>query len=154
MTGFISTTTTETQLTITNNTFFPDLKLADFRAQYRVDDTVTDERITQQLSTAMMGVNYELWFWQNKQVSEGYNSLEDVPGENYGNITDKQHYYYTAVFAKAKALIIEKYRDFDSTGHGNDKADNMGSLIDDYKTESREAIRRLLAISRSTVELI
>jgi hypothetical protein len=152
MTSFIANTHSEEEPEqISNNGFFPDVNLASFRSVMRVDQTVSTERITQTLYNAMISVNQELQEWQ---IDTQVGTLSDVPSESYGDKTKLQRLYQTALFNHAKALLVEHYRDFDSTKSGHERADEMDHRIDDYLRISRTAIRKILGISRVTVELI
>lgn len=152
MSGFIATNNSaEEPEQVINNGFFPDINVSQFRTVMRVDQTVTSERTVQAIQDAMITINNELQAWQNNSQSE---SLSDIPSENYGDKTKLEHLYQAALFNRAKGLLIESYRDYDSTKSGHDRADEMETRIDDYLRRSREAIRNILGISRMTVELI
>ena len=136
---------------VINNGFFPDVDLGLFRNVMRVDQTIPSERTVQALQDAMIAIKKELHTWQlNSQVQ----SLADIPSESYGDKTRLEHLYQTALFNRAKGLLVESYRDYDSTKLGHDRADAMETRIDDYMRQSREAIRNMLGVPRMTVELI
>ncbi len=139
---------------ISNETYFPDLDLTMFRDLMRADQTVSDAQAVQILTTAMIEVNRELKEWVAAQILAGYGSFTDIPATSFGVVTDMQHHYQAAIFNRAKALLVESYRDFDSTKSGHDKADEMDSRVDDYLRLSREAIRAIIGEPRLTVELI
>lgn len=152
MSGFIATNnSTKEPKQVTNNGFFPNVDLALFRTVMRVDQTVTPERTVQALLDAMIAVNKELHVWQ---INSQAKSLSKVPSIRYGDKTKLEHLYQTALFNRAKGLLVENYRDFDSTKSGHDRADEMQTRIDDYLRQSREAIRNMLGIPRMTVALI
>ena len=62
--------------------------------------------------------------------------------------------YQRAVYATAKAELIERYRDFDSTDAGQRRAETMELSVDDYRRQARYAIRDILGRPRATVELL
>jgi hypothetical protein len=62
--------------------------------------------------------------------------------------------YQRAVYATAKAELIERYRDFDSTDAGQRRAEAMELSVDDYRRQARYAIRDILGRPRATVELL
>ena len=152
MSGFIATNSPATAAEqVINNGFFPDVDPALFRTVMRVDQTVTPARAVRALQDAMIAVNKELHTWQ---LDAKVPSLSDIPSESYGDKSRLEHLYRTALFARAKALLVESYRDYDSTKSGHDRADAMETRVDDYLRQSREAIRNLLGVPRMTVELI
>ena len=137
-----------------NLAFYPAISLIDFRADYRVDDTATDQRTVVSLNRAMIRVNDELKAWRVTQEDLGYATLDDIPSDNYGGVSALEWHYLSAIYNNAKADLIESYRDFDSTRSGHDKADEMVQRIDDQRRRGREELRLLLNITRITVELI
>ena len=152
MSGFIATSSSSSEAQhISNNGFFPDIDIAEFRSVMRVDTTISEERVKQALMDAIINVNKELADWQNKAEVE---TLAAYQSETYGDNTKHQHLYQSAVFNRAKALLTETYRDFDSTKYGHKKADSLEPGIDDYFRKSKEAIRSFLGTPRLSVELI
>ena len=140
--------------TVGNIDFFPAIAVADFRRDTRVQDTVTDYRVMLAIRSAMIKTNKELATWQATQVTAGHATLAAVPADKYDDISRLVHLYTNAIYAKAKAIIIAKYRDTDSTRAGDDRADEIENTEDDYHGEHREAVRAILGVSRATVELL
>lgn len=64
------------------------------------------------------------------------------------------HRYGRAIGCSAKAVLLERYRDYDTTAAGNKKSDQLDSPVDDLRRDARWAISGILGISRNTVELI
>lgn len=139
---------------ITNNGFFPTITTADFSQKTRLDGTVTLERIVQSLIVAISEVNQELTAWQVRQQVAGYATLADVPAPQLDGESQKLALYRQAVYALAKAELIERYRDFDSTKSGHRHADEMEPGIDTYRRSARWAIADIQAKPRMVVELI
>ncbi|MCF6221649.1 MAG: head completion/stabilization protein, partial [Robiginitomaculum sp.] len=83
-----------------------------------------------------------------------YAGIEDIPAEQVSGTSRYVHQYMAAVFNEAKADLVERYRDFDSTNDGHDEADTLEETIDDYRRKSRENIRALLGRPRATIELL
>ncbi|MBK1725709.1 head completion/stabilization protein [Halorhodospira neutriphila] len=134
--------------------WWPDVSVSAWRAATRTHDTVTDERIVEALRTAMGSVQLELDGWQSERQAEGASSLEDVPARDLGGVSALVHWYRSAVYAEAKALVLEWYRDNETTSDGHDRADQYVAVVDSYRREARHAIRRILGRSLTTVELI
>ncbi len=139
---------------ITSSPFWPDVEPADIRAAHRIDGTITTERLRDALIEAIASVNEELSAWREARQLEGRATLAAVPADLIDNISVNVHRYQRAVGCTAKALLIERYRDIDTTAAGNKKADQLDNPIDDLRRDARWAISAILGISRTTVELI
>lgn len=139
---------------ITNNAFFPDIELAALQDAMRLDGTVTEPRLRAAAIEAVISVNGELQGLRLEQQALGRATLADVPAEVVAGESVQIHRYRRAVYCLAKANLIERYRDFDSTHDGHKRADELESPIDDLRRDARWAIRDILGRSRSTVELI
>lgn len=151
------------QVVLPNMEFFPDIHLRDFQERYRVNNGQGESRQIQMLQQAMQRINRELLDddameeggnWVCQQVRKGFFTLESVPSVQYGDCTEKLMQYRTAIYAHAKARLIERYRDTQTTRPGHDRADDMELTVDDYDQESREALRQLLGKPRCTIDLI
>lgn len=154
MSGFIATGTTESDAVITNNGFFPDLSVEEFRQQMRITNTVPDDRVMVSMRNAMIETNRELTVWEAAQKNAGIETLEEVPCTHYGELTEKEHFYYFAVFNRTASELQENYRGYDSTLSGHQRSDQMEPTIDHYQREYRESLRQLKDQPRTTVELL
>lgn len=126
--------------------FYPDCRLAEFREKMRVDDTASDARVKEQILTALHFINAELRAGLFRE--QWHPSAANLPEPDV-------FWYQAAVYHRAKAYIIEQYRDIDtSKTRGDARADDMENRIDVYLQRSREALRRLLHRSRATIKLI
>jgi len=139
---------------IVNDGFFPNISPAIARASMRVDGTATPERLRRELIEAMLNVNTQLANWKASQVELGFANLAAVPGTTVDQVKINVHRYLRAVFCYATATINERYRNFDSTNVGNKKADDTEPTIDDLRRDAFWAIKDILGIPRSTIELI
>ncbi|EMH9024555.1 TPA: head completion/stabilization protein [Proteus mirabilis] len=137
--------------TIKNNGFFPDIQTRDFQLQTRVDGAVTPERLKSTLLNAMIEVNRELYQWRIGQAAK---TLKDVPAEQINGESELMILYQRAVFCFAKASLIERYRDIDTTAQGNKKADTMTPVIDEVWRDGKWALQRIKGETHNTVELI
>ncbi|MBS9781220.1 MAG: head completion/stabilization protein [Gammaproteobacteria bacterium] len=123
--------------------FYPAIILSDFRQVMRVDDSVTDSRAVQQIKTAVYMITADIVQWRESARL------------NKRTLTiDQAELYKMAVYNKAKALIIENYRDIDTTKSGHNRADGMETRIDTYLARSRECQRLLTDKPRTTITLI
>jgi hypothetical protein len=139
---------------ITNDGWFPDIDPAAFRATLRVRQDVTAERLREAILGAMITVGNDLALWSVALQLGGYAKLADVPSLKLGGESRLVILYRRAVACFAKADLVERYRDVDTTAAGDRKADALEPTIDELRRDGRYAIRDILGRTRTNVELI
>lgn len=139
---------------ISSGGFWPAITPGDIRDEQRIDGTVSSTRLRSALIEAIARANGELASWRAAKQDEGHATLSDVPGEFVDDVSILVHRYRRAVGCCAKALLLERLRDFDSTGRGDKKADLEEDPIDDHWRDYRHAISDITGAGRCTVELI
>ncbi|WP_272571279.1 MULTISPECIES: head completion/stabilization protein [unclassified Providencia] len=144
--------------TITSGDFWPAINTRAFRESMRVDGTVTQSRLIEALKNAIIETNRELSRFQQQEIHLGYTTLGAVPASKitHGEIdvSELVILYRRAVFSAAKANLIERYRDIDTTPNGSKKADALESNIDDLQRDAIWAIQRIKGTTHNIVELI
>jgi len=145
---------TGTPEVIPNNSFWPDMDLARFRSAMRVDGTVTADRLKQVVLTAMAEVNAELYPWRERQELAGYNSLSDVPAEKLAGESVRVHHYQNAVWCWTRAVLNERYQDYDATASGVKRGEALDDAAGDLWRDARWAISRVQNMPHVVVELI
>lgn len=143
-----------TEQPITSNPFWPEIDPAAARDSMRLDGTITAARLRTALVEAIAKTNQELATWRTGKQAEGRATLADVPAEQVDGESEHVARYRRAVYCTAAANLIERYRDYDSTGEGHKRADALTDPIDDLRRDARWAIRDILGAGRSTIELI
>lgn len=152
MSSFVpSSNPNATDTVVSNDGFFPDIALDTVRKRTGLSDVFTNERILAVTLDAMLEVNAVLAVWAADQEAS---SLEDVPAKAYGELSEKTHWYLTAVCNRVRAVMVDTTRDYDSTKSGHDRADALEMTADRLLQISNEAISRLMGRKRTTVELI
>ncbi len=139
---------------ITAGGFWPDISLDDCRDVMKLDGTVTNPRLEHALINAALQVNRELAVWRETQQSKGHQALADVPAEQINNKSEYVHLYQRAVYCFAKANLIERYNDYDTTAKGTKDSDELNETTDSLRRDGRFAVRDILQTSHVTVELI
>lgn len=140
---------------IIENTFFwPEINLADFRESMRLDGTVTAPRLRQVVLTAMAEINAELYGFRERQQRLGYVLLADVPAEKLAGQSQRLHHYRNAVMCWARAVLNERYQDFDATASGVKRGEALEDATGDLWRDARWAISRVQDVPHSIVELI
>lgn len=154
-TGFIATApTAPDEGEITSNPFWPAISLPDLRETVRLDGTVTTARLTHAVVDAITSVNWDLADWRSARQAEGHATLAAVPSEVINNESVHLHSYRRAVYAMARANLLERYTDYSATGDGVKGADAKIISSDDLYRDARFAIRDILGTTHNTVELI
>jgi hypothetical protein len=139
---------------VTNDGWFPAIDLTALRAAMRLDGTVTHERLRCAVIDAIASVNTELAVWRDAQRAAGHACLADVPAPSIGGESVQLARYRRAVYHLAHAELTERYRDYDATKSGSQKADELDTTVSDARRNARWALNDLRGIPRTTVELI
>lgn len=156
MNGFIVTAPAEpaTETPIASGPFWPDIDPAEQRIAQRIDNTVTAERLRMALIEAIATTNYALRAFRIEQLDLGRSTLANVPCDEIDGENVLVHRYRRAVGCLAKALLLERQRDFDATGKGDKKAEDLSSTIDDCRRDHLHALSDITGKPRTVVELI
>lgn len=139
---------------IKSSLFWPDIDPVEIRAQQRLDNTVHQDRLRGALIEAIATTNAALLAFRQAHQELGTAALADVVAEEIDGVSIIVHRYQRAVGSLAKALLMERYRDFDATGKGDKKADQLTDPIDDCRRDHLNAIADITGRPRVTVELI
>src|SRR5471032_964978 len=142
---------------IENDGWFPNIALADMRDAMRLDGTVTDARLVQAVVDAILQVNRELADWQSQHAQAGIAALVDVPATRINRESRLLAQYRRAVYSTAKADLIERYRDYDSTATSLSDKKTMEWLDEAPGAQRRNAqwaIADMIGRTHLTVELI
>lgn len=139
---------------IESSAFWPAIDPAKIREAQRIDNTVPPLRLKAMLIEAIATTNSALLAWRSTQQAAGFATLTAVPAETVDGATIHAHRYQRAVGCLAKALLLERFRDLDTTGKGHKDADAITDPIDDCRRDHLNAIADISGRPRSTVELI
>ena len=119
--------------------FWPVISLAELRRAMRLDGQVTTD---------------QLFLWRQVQIDAGYESLAEIPASPVNGTSVKVWRYKNAVYSLTKALLIEGYRDIDTTSKGEDHAAALSTQIDTLWRDVRWSIRDIQDESRGLAELV
>jgi len=158
MSGFVSSPPSPVSPdgdTIEGGGFWPDVDVNLFRDTMRIGgQAIAQARVHEALIGAIIAVDIELARWQADQVAAGFAKLDDVPAPRIGGRSVKASLWQRAVFSHATADLLETHRDVTATGEGQKRADENALTPDDHRRNAIHAIRDLLAVTRTGVELI
>ncbi|HBL7051140.1 TPA: head completion/stabilization protein [Enterobacter cloacae] len=139
---------------IKNTPFWPDVSLSEFRSVMRTDGTVTQPRLKQVLLTAISEVNAELFDFRNRQRMLGWQALVEVPSDVLDGKSERIQHYHNAVYCWARAVLNERYQDYDATASGVKRGEELAETSGDLWRDARWAISRVQDAPHCTVELI
>ncbi len=130
---------------IRNTPFWPDVDLSEFRSVMRTDGTVTQPRLKQVTLSAISEVNAELYEFRRRQQMLGYASLAEVPAEQLDGKSERIQHYFNAVYCWARAMLNERYQDYDATASGVKRGEELAEASGDLWRDARWAISRVAA---------
>ncbi|MDP2228966.1 MAG: head completion/stabilization protein [Moraxellaceae bacterium] len=139
---------------IQNNGFWPAIEPENFITAERIDSSVTAARVEQELRIAIGDINRQLSDFQAKKVAAGYATIDDVPHPVWATESHYTTLYLRAVYATARASLMERYRDISATGAGDALGQAKNESADDYRRDARWAVSEIEGRTHSTVELI
>lgn len=131
--------------TLANEGWWPDIDMALLRETVRLPGDVTDARLLHETKRALRSINNELAQWKLDRIKEGCTSLQTVPlreGEDHTDVL--LEYYQDAVYSHVDAKLCERYRNTDTTGAGDKRADMMDTRITEALRDKHLAISGIL----------
>ena len=129
--------------------FFPVISLGHVRDFIRVDDSVTDARLSQLVMEETLDVMRLL----EPLTTKAETLLELSTRTVYGK-PEMLIWYFSAVANGVGAKVCEKYRNYDSTNKGSDKALELSATIDEYRRNKMWALAQMQGRNQTVVELI
>lgn len=142
---------------ITNDGFFPDIDITHMREAVRLDGTVTDARLIAATVGAIIFVNDQVKELKASAQGAGLTGLAAIPATQVNRQSVLQSHYLRAVYCTAKADLIERYKDYDTTATSLDDKKLVGFLAngpDEERRNAQWAISNLMGRHQVTIELI
>jgi hypothetical protein len=139
---------------VTSDGWFPPIDPAEIRKSCRIRDSVTPERLRKAIVGAIITVGNQLAIWQARQLADGHADLAAVPSGEIDGYSRLLQLYHRAVAAAVKAELVEGYRDTDLTGAGQRQVDELEPSIGELRRDMIHAVRDMLGVGRTCVELI
>lgn len=140
---------------IVNDGFFPDIDPAAVREAARIPSiSITPARLRAAIIGAIMTVEIDLRRYAAAQIAAGHATLADVPAPQLDGKSVQVLRYTRAVALYAKAELIERHRDFDTTAAGGSQADELTPSIGELRRDAQHAVRDITGRGRTVVDLI
>ncbi|HGM5039163.1 head completion/stabilization protein [Stenotrophomonas maltophilia] len=134
--------------------FWPPTKLGSMRDALRLDGSVTPARLREAAVNAVIVVGDELAAWQAARMADGHLALADVPSPAIDSSTRHLLLYARAVRCATAVELQERFRSYDATAQGNQRADDLAPTIDELRRDLRHAVSDFLGRPRTLVDLI
>ncbi|MGE5563110.1 MAG: head completion/stabilization protein [Bacillota bacterium] len=131
--------------------FYPGVNLALVRDTMRIPTQVTSDRLKAATIAAMLTVERDLAEWRALQAQArlGLVNVSTIGGENR-----LEALYRRAVYSFAAADLAETHSDVTATGDGKDRAEARVLTAEEHRRNGLHAIRDILGVGRTAVELI
>nr|MBH1518906.1 head completion/stabilization protein [Stenotrophomonas maltophilia] len=139
---------------VTAGPFWPEIDVDALREAIRVPGDVLAARLRNTVVVAVASVTRELALWQVRKEADGYAALADIPAQQIDGESVLLQLYRRAVQCGTAVELHERYRSYDATAQGNQRADDLTPTIDELRRDHRNAISDLQGLRRVTVELI
>lgn len=139
---------------VTAGPFWPEIDVDALREAVRVPGDVLPARLRNTVVVAVASVTRELALWQVRKEADGYAALADIPAQQIDGESVLLQLYRRAVQCGTAVELHERYRSYDATAQGNQRADDLTPTIDELRRDHRNAISDLQGLRRVTVELI
>ncbi len=136
--------------------WWPEIDLAALRDAMRLDGTITPQRLLPAVQEAVAATIGQLAAWAKTREDEGHASLAAVPALQIDGESINVQRFRRAVHCHAKANLLERYSDYDTTGRerGKDQGEARDDQAEHHRRDATWAVRDILGASRLTVELI
>jgi hypothetical protein len=131
--------------------WYPGVDLALLRDTVRVPTQVTTARLTAAAIAAMITVAGELASWRAGQAAT---DLAGVAEDEVAGKSRLEALYERAVYSFAAADLAETHSDVTATGDGKDRAAARVLTAEEHRRNGTHAIRDILGVTRTAVELI
>lgn len=139
---------------VVNDGFFPNIDPANVRATARIPVVITPARLRAAILGAIMTVEIDLRAFAAASIAAGHVSLAAVPAPQLDGQSVQLIRYNRAVALYAKAELIDRHRDFDTTAAGGSQADELTPTIGELRRDAMHAVRDILCQNRTCVDLI
>ncbi|MNX43655.1 Phage head completion protein (GPL) [compost metagenome] len=142
--------------TVTAGSWWPDIDLAKLRDAMRLDGTITPQRLLPAVQEAMATTIGLLSTWATEREAEGHASLAVVPALQIDSESINVQRFRRAVYSHAKANLLERYSDYDTTGRArkDDQEETREGQSEQHRRDATWSVRDILGTTRLTVELI
>lgn len=135
-----------------NDAFFPDVSIATTREILLVPTSVTNARVIDAITGAMLAVNRQLASWRAAVTAATL--AEVAPEQLLGTEPRLVAIYHRAIRATVAAELVDLEGELMATEVGRDRAASRASPADDHRRLAVHCVRDLLGKPRTRVRLV
>lgn len=144
---------------VTAGEWWPEIDCNAMRDALRIGEIVTHDRLVHEIQNGLITVLGELRAWKALRVADGYASLAEfaaaeMPGDQVDGVSHVEHLFIRAVRCSAAATLVELHRDIAATEQGQNRSEAVLPTAADYRRMATWAVRDMLGVTRTAVELI
>lgn len=140
---------------IANDGWFPDIEPAAIRKVSRIPaDRVSPERLRDALLNAIITIGTDLDPWRRGHIADGRTQLQQVDPRELDGENRLVILYRRAIGATAKAELVERQRDIDTTTGGQRDVADLEPSIGELRRDAIHAVRAMLGRGLTDIELI
>ncbi len=134
--------------------WYPGIDANAMRDALRIGTIVTHPRLVAAIEGAMISAMRELSAWRVAREGDGFASLEAVDPATINGTARLVILWTRTVRCLAAAELAELHRDITATADGATRADADLTTAEDYRRMGTHALRDMLGVTRTAVELI
>ncbi|MDR5801911.1 head completion/stabilization protein [Caballeronia sp. LZ001] len=134
--------------------WYPDIDLRDVRVVLRLDGTVTDARLFDAVVEGIAHAADVLHAWRVKCEASGAADLAATHPRQVAGESVQVRRYRRAVYGWAHALVLERYRGYDTSQSGTRRVDAVALSPDEARRDAYWALGDIVGRRRLTVEAI
>jgi hypothetical protein len=142
------------QGSIAGDAFWPAVDLARLREVGRISTVVTPLAVRDAAIGAIIACHRELAAWRAARAAEGKATLAAIDPLQIDGKLKLEHLYVRAVTATAAADLLETRQEVGATEQGRDRVEASEVPGPDWRRIATLAIRDILGVGRTAVELI
>jgi len=139
---------------IAGDGFYPTTDLARIRDIGRISTIVTDPQLREAAIGGIITVRNQLREWRAAMVAAGRASMATASDEQLDGKPLLELLYDRAVTATVAAELLETRQDVGASKEGRDRAEACEQPAPDWRRIATHAIRDILGVGRTAVELI
>lgn len=152
--GVIAKSESKSDLIFTAGSFWPEIRIKDFKAKGRVPTMVDDESALYLLERAFVYFLDDIEDYEANQLKKGIKTLLEVESPIVGKRTKQVIHFESALFAQAKKLICDDYKDIDLARRaGEDKIKEIIASENTWSADYLKSVRSFLGKERDYVGL-
>lgn len=134
---------------ITNDGFYPDIKLGELQRFYRVPAEYKQDVIEHHTRLAVSDCNAQLLVRKAGWIAQGFTTLEQVNDSVVGGELATVEQYKRAVFSRAVGLLLMAFATLNRREAAENIAKESEETFQYHLAQSGRAIRRLLGLTEN-----